>query len=82
MLLPDIIDDYTDSNNPTSLFDYLVDSLDLKEMDFRYAVPEESPGRHSYDLSDLLKLYLWRYYNGIRLSRKTQNECYHNMEVM
>jgi len=31
LLLPDMIEDYIYSNNPTRLFDYLVDSLDLKE---------------------------------------------------
>ena len=30
----------------------------------------------------MLKLYLWGYYNGIRSSRKLENECHRNMEVM
>jgi transposase len=40
LLLPDMIDNYIDENNPARLFDSFVDSLDLKEMNFRYAVLE------------------------------------------
>ena len=82
LLLPDLIDDYIDENSPARLFDSFVDSLDLKEMNFKYAVLEQGPGRPSYDPSDLLKLYLWGYYNGIRSSRKLENESHRNMEVM
>ena len=61
LLLPDMIDNYLDGNNPARLFDSFVDSLDLSEMDFRYVVLDQGPGRPSYDPSDLLKLYLWGY---------------------
>ena len=40
MLLPDMIDNYIDENNPARLFDSFADSLDLKEMNLRYAVLE------------------------------------------
>ena len=82
LLLPEMIDDYIGENNPTRLFDTFVDSLDLKEMNFRYATLEQGPGRPSYDPSDLLKLYLWSYYNGIRSSRKLETGSHRNMEVM
>ena len=82
LLLPDMIDDYIDENNPARLFDSFVDSLDLRKMNFKYAVLEQGPGRPSYDPSDLLKLYLWGYYNGIRSSRKLENESHRNIEVM
>ena len=82
LLLPDMIEDYIDEDNPTRLFDTFVDSLDLKEMNFRYATLEQGPGRPSYDPSDLLKLYLWSYYNGIRSSRKLETGSHRNMEVM
>ena len=82
LLLPDMIDDYIDENNPARLFDSFVDSIDLREMNFKYAVLEQRLDRLSYDPSDLLKLYLWGYYNGIRSSRKLENESHRNMEVM
>lgn len=59
LLLPDMIEDYTDENNPTWLFGSFVDSLDLKEINFRYAALEQGPRRPSYDPSGMLKLYLW-----------------------
>ena len=82
LLLPDMLEDYIDEDNPTRLFDSFVDSIDLKEMNFKYAVLEQRLDRLSYDPSDLLKLYLWGYYNGIRSSRKLENESHRNIEVM
>ena len=61
LVLPDMIDDYIDESNPARLFDSFVDSLDLKEMNFKYAVLAQGLGRPSYDPSDLLKLYIWGY---------------------
>ena len=40
LLLPDMIENYIDENNLTRLFDSFVDSLYLKDMNFRYAVLE------------------------------------------
>ena len=47
LLLTDMIENYIDKDNPTRLFDSFVDSLDLKGMNFRHAVLEQSPGRPS-----------------------------------
>ena len=58
LFLPEMIDDYIDENDPARLFDSFVDSLDLKEMNFRDAILEQGSGRPSYDPSDLLKLHL------------------------
>jgi transposase len=58
LLLPDMIEEYIDEDSPARLFDTFVDSLDLKEMNFRYATLEEGPGRPSNYPSDMLKLYL------------------------
>ena len=82
LLRPDMIDDYIDENNPARLFDSFVDSLDLREMNFKYAVLEQGTGRSSYDPSDLLKIYLWGYHNRIRSTWKLEKECHSDMEVM
>ena len=58
LLLPDMIEEYIDEDSPARLFDTFVDSLDLKDMNFRYATLEEGPGRPSNYPSDMLKLYL------------------------
>jgi hypothetical protein len=44
LLLPDMIDNYFDKNNPARLFDSVVYFLNLKEMNFRYAVLEQGLG--------------------------------------
>ena len=69
-------------NNPARFIDTFVDSIDLHDLGFRYAVLENGAGRPSYDPHDLLKIYLWGYYNAIRSSRKLEAECHRNIEAM
>ena len=82
LLLPDMIENYVEEDNPTRFMDTFVDGLDLHDLGFRYSALDEGAGRPSYDPKDLLKLYLWGYFNGIRSSRKLEKECHRNMEVM
>lgn len=35
-----------------------------------------------YNPADMLKLYLYGYFNGIRTSRKLETECKRNIELM
>ncbi|MDG6921000.1 MAG: transposase [Nitrososphaerota archaeon] len=81
ILLPDVLDDYVDEENPVRFVDAFVDGLDLKKLGFRRVEPEET-GRPPYDPSDLLKLYVYGYLNQIRSSRKLARECQRNVEVM
>jgi len=76
--MPEAIEDYVSADNPARFFDSFVDSLDLENL-FRL---ECGPGRPAYDPKDMLKLYLWRYFNGIRSSRKLENECHRGLKVM
>ena len=41
-----------------------------------------TPEDHSYNPSDLLKLYIYGYLNQVRSSRKLEKECRRNVEVM
>ena len=82
LLLPDMIEHYVEEDNPARFVDTFVDSLDLQELGFTYARLDEGAGRPSYDPHDMLKLYLWGYYNAIRSSRKLETECHRNLEVM
>lgn len=83
LLLPDKIEDYIDKDNPIRLIDAFVDSLNLEESGFAHSALEDcAGGRPSYDPGDLLKPYIWGYYNGIRSSRRLEKECYRNVEVM
>ena len=69
-------------NNPARFIDTFVDSIDLHDLGFRYSFLENGAGRPSYNPHDLLKIYLWGYYNAIRSSRKLEAECNRNIEVM
>ena len=81
MLLPDSIDEYVGADNPVRVIDAFVDSLDLVSLNFTKSIPADT-GCPAYDPSDLLKLYIYGYYNRIRSSRKLMVECGRNVEVM
>ena len=80
-LFPMSLEDLIDSENPVRLIDVIVENLDIAALGFKYAVTAET-GRRPYDPADMLKLYLYSYYNGIRTSRKIERECKRNIEVM
>ena len=60
--------------------DYFVESLPLGDMGFKTEPCEE--GRPAYHPSDLLKLYLYGYKNGLRSSRKLAHACEVNLELI
>lgn len=55
--------------------------LDLQALGFSKAQPSRT-GRPAYDPADLLKLYLYGYFQRIRSSRRLKAECQRNIEVM
>ena len=79
-MLPDCIDDLIESNNPVRVIDAFVDGLDLVEARFSKAILNQT-GRPPYDPRDLLKLYIYGYFNKIRSSRKLMTECSRNIEL-
>lgn len=79
-LLPDCIDDLISPDNPVRVIDAFIDGLDLERLGIRRAVPNET-GRPSYDPRDMLKLYVYGYFNKIRSSRKLMAECGRNIEL-
>jgi transposase len=81
--LPECVEDYVGQDNPVRFFDAFVDQLDLRAEGFIF--PEANPqnrGRPAYSPADLLKLYLYGYFNQIRSSRRLQAECSRNLEVI
>lgn len=81
-LFPMCYDEIITEDNPVRLIDALVDSLDLVKLNFTNASRDISKaGRPSYDPKDMLKLYLYGYFNGIRSSRKLEKECHRNIEI-
>lgn len=80
ILLPDVIDDYICSDNPARVIDVFVDNLDLISLNF--IISNNTTGRPAYNPKDLLKLYIYGYFNRIRSSRKLEIETQRNIEVM
>ena len=63
-LFPEAVDDYITSDNPVRVVEVFVNSLDMQELGFQRAEPNNT-GRPAYDPRDLLKLYLYGYLNGL-----------------
>jgi transposase len=81
VMLSDCLDDYIDEENPVRVIDVYIDSLDVKELGFTKAIPNET-GRPMYAPRDLLKLYLYGYMNRVRSSRRLETETKRNLEVI
>ncbi len=62
------------------LTDLFVDILPLDDLGFNRVLASE--GRPPFHPSDLLKLYLYGYKNSIRSSRKLEQACFVNIEVI
>src|SRR6201981_371391 len=80
-LFPEVLDDYIAEDNPVRVVDVFVDELDLKDLGFEGAEPEET-GRPAYHPATLLKLYIYGYLNRIQSSRRLEREAGRNLEVM
>jgi len=83
-LLPASVEDYVGPDNPARVIDAFVDSLDIEKAGFTKSKPrKEGPkGSPAYAPSDMLKLYLYGYLNRIRTTRKLENECRRNLELI
>jgi transposase len=81
VLFPESLDEYIADDNPVRFIDAFVDSLELAAAGFAHTSLAET-GRPPYDPRDLLKLYIYGYLNRVRSSRKLEQECQRNVEVM
>jgi transposase len=80
-LLPARLEDYVLQGASVRVIDAFIDGLDLAGLGFCRAVAA-STGRPGYDPGDLLKLYVWGYFNEVRSSRRLERECRRNVEAM
>lgn len=80
-LLPAAIEDFVAADAPVRVIDAFVDGLDVKGLGFGRSEPSAT-GRPPYDPRDLLKLYIWGYFNEVRSSRRLERECRRNIEAM
>lgn len=81
VLFPEVLDDYITEENAVRFIDVFVDGLNMDEMGFLNS-ESKGTGRPPYDPRDLLKLYIYGYLNRVRTSRRLEQECQRNVEVM
>lgn len=81
IMFPEYVEDYISDDNPIRVIEEYVETINFKEMGFTKTT-EIRAGAPGYHPSILMKLYLYGYLNGIRSTRKLENEANRNIEVM
>jgi transposase len=81
VMFPECLDDYIENVSIVRFLDEYVDSLDLLALGFKNSVLKET-GRPPYQPCDLLKLYIYGYFNRIRSSRCLEREACRNIELI
>jgi transposase len=84
ILLPPTMEEMVGADSPARVIDAFVDSLDMENLGFTHTQrrPQGIAGRPSWEPAHMLKLYLYGYLNRIRTTRKLQNECKRNLELI
>ena len=80
-LFPASLEELIPQEHFCRVIDAFVNRLDMQKLGFIRAEAAET-GRPGYDPRDLLKLYLYGYLQQIRSSRRLENECRRNVELM
>jgi transposase len=80
-LFPVTLEDLVPADHVCGVIDAFVERINMKELGFERAQSAET-GRPGYDPRDLLKLYLYRYLNQIRSTRRLEAECRRKVELM
>lgn len=68
------IENYVEKDTEIRVIDKIVDCMNLKSIEF-ITGNTEAVWRPKFDSKDLLKLYIYGYFNGIRSSRKLTKQC-------
>src|SRR5271166_5833944 len=80
-MFPAQLEGYVAEDNPVRVIDFFVDQLDLRGLGFSGVDPKET-GRPAYHPAVLLKIYVYGYLNRLQSSRRLEQECQRNVEVM
>ncbi|TBU73609.1 IS1182 family transposase [Phytopseudomonas daroniae] len=80
-LFPVTLEELISEDHLVRVIEAYVARLDLQALGFSKAKAHRT-GRPGYDPADLLKLYLYGYFQRIRSSRRLEAECQRNVEVM
>lgn len=71
ILFTESLDQITSPDNEMRMIDLFVESINLS--DFKFIIKTTKEGRPAYHPKDLLKLFVYGYFNHIRSSRLTKN---------
>ncbi len=77
-LFPVSLDEWVPEEHLVRVIEAYVARLDLQRLGFSKAQASKV-GRPAYDPADLLKLYLYGYFQRIRSSRRLEAECQRNV---
>src|SRR6516165_10915879 len=80
-MFPPTLDELIPADHVCRVIEAFVNRLEVGALGFLRAEPADT-GRPGYDPRDLLKLYLYGYLQQVRSSRRLENECRRNVEVM
>jgi len=80
-LFPGTIDELISEDDPVRVIDVFVNTFDMQELGFTKSRLANT-GRSPYHPKDILKLYIYGYFNKIRSSRNLARECKRNIEVI
>jgi transposase len=75
------LEDFIATDAPVRVVDAFCEGIDYAALDFRGKYTQDNC-RPCFHPSLLLRLYIYGYLNGIRSSRKLEQECRRNVEVM
>lgn len=81
VLFPATLDEYIDENNAVRAIDAFIEYLRFDELGFVRGEPAET-GRPGYDPRVLLGIFIWGHLNRVRSSRRLEQECGRNVELM
>ena len=65
------LESFASPDSEVRVIDKIVDAMDIESLGFKLGNNKDS-GRPKFDPKDLLKLYIYGYFNGIRSSRKLE----------
>lgn len=80
ILFTDSLDSLISQDSHVRVIDMYVENLNLVRLGFK--IPELKTGTPPYNPKLLLKIYIYGYFEKIRTSRKLENECKRNMELI
>jgi transposase len=80
-LFPIMLEELIPADHVCRVIEAFVERLDMESLGFIRAEAAET-GRPGYDPRDLLRLYFYGYLHQIRSSRRLEDECKRNIEVM